>query len=77
MNLAIRSMYGDLGNYAADTFIEDLHKDLKADFILANPPFNNEWDRDKVEDDPRWNQLESAVGIYFRRGKAGISRLFS
>ena len=54
MNLAIRSMYGDLGNYAADTFIEDLHKDLKADFILANPPFNNEWDRDKVEDDPRW-----------------------
>ena len=54
MNLAIRSMYGDLGKYAADTFTEDLHKDLKADFILANPPFNLEWDRDKVEDDPRW-----------------------
>lgn len=54
MNLAIRSMYGDLGKYAADTFTEDLHKDLKADFILANPPFNMEWDRDKVEDDPRW-----------------------
>lgn len=54
MNLAIRSMYGNLGNYAADTFTEDLHKDLKADFILANPPFNLEWDRDKVEDDPRW-----------------------
>ena len=54
MNLAIRSMYGDLGKYAADTFTEDLHKDLKADYILANPPFNLEWDRDKVEDDPRW-----------------------
>lgn len=54
MNLAIRSMYGDLGKYAADTFTEDLHKDLKADFILANPPFNLEWDRDKVEGDPRW-----------------------
>lgn len=54
MNLAIRSMYGDLEKYAADTFTEDLHKDLKADFILANPPFNLEWDRDKVEDDPRW-----------------------
>ena len=54
MNLAIRSMYGDLGKYAADTFTEDLHKDLKADFILANPPFNLEWDRDKVENDTRW-----------------------
>ena len=54
MNLAIRSMYGDLGKYAADTFTEDLHKDLKADYILANPPFNLEWDRDKVENDPRW-----------------------
>ena len=54
MNLAIRSMYGDLGKYAADTFTEDLHKDLKTDFILANPPFNLEWDRDKVENDPRW-----------------------
>lgn len=54
MNLAIRSMYGDLGKYAADTFTEDLHKDLKADFVLANPPFNLEWERDKVEQDPRW-----------------------
>ena len=54
MNLAIRSMYGDLGKYAADTFTEDLHKDLKADFILANPPFNMEWEREKVENDPRW-----------------------
>ena len=54
MNLAIRSLNGDLGKYAADTFTEDLHKDLKADFILANPPFNLEWDVEKVSTDPRW-----------------------
>ena len=54
MNLAIRSLNGDLGKYAADTFTEDLHKDLKADFILANPPFNLEWDVEKVANDPRW-----------------------
>lgn len=54
MNLAIRSLQWDLGKFAADTFTEDLHKDLKADFVLANPPFNLEWDRDKVEKDPRW-----------------------
>ena len=54
MNLAIRSLNGDLGKYAADTFTEDLHKDLKADFVLANPPFNMEWDVDKVSKDPRW-----------------------
>ena len=49
---------GKIGNKAekvADTFTEDLHKDLKADYILANPPFNLEWDRDKVENDPRWH----------------------
>lgn len=54
MNLAIRSLNGDLGKYAADTFTEDLHKDLKADFVLANPPFNLEWDVDKVSNDSRW-----------------------
>ena len=54
MNLAIRSLNGDLGKYAADTFTEDLHKDLKADFILANPPFNLEWEVEKVANDPRW-----------------------
>ena len=44
MNLAIRSIDGDLGKFAADTFHEDLHKNLKADFILANPPFNqSDW----------------------------------
>ncbi len=54
MNLAIRSLNGDLGQYAADTFTEDLHKGLKADFVLANPPFNMEWDVDIVSKDQRW-----------------------
>ena len=55
MNLAIRSIDGDLGKFAADTFHEDLHKDLKADFILANPPFNiSDWGQDKLVDDYRW-----------------------
>lgn len=55
MNLAIRSIDGDLGRFAADTFHEDLHKDLKADFILANPPFNiSDWGQEKLVDDYRW-----------------------
>lgn len=55
MNLAIRSIDGDLGKFAADTFHEDLHKDLKADFILANPPFNiSDWGQEKLIDDYRW-----------------------
>ncbi len=40
MNLAIRRIDGNLGMHNADTFHEDLHKTLKADYILANPPFN-------------------------------------
>lgn len=55
MNLAIRSIDGNLGKFAADTFHEDLHKDLKADFILANPPFNiSDWGQEKLTDDYRW-----------------------
>ena len=55
MNLAIRSIDGDLGKFAADTFHEDLHKDLKADFILANPPFNiSDWGQERLVDDYRW-----------------------
>ena len=41
MNLAIRGIDGDLGKERADTFRRDLHKDLKADYVIANPPFNN------------------------------------
>lgn len=57
MNLAIRGISANLGKIAADTFGKDQHKDLKADFILANPPFNlKDW-RDPAEliDDPRWS----------------------
>lgn len=55
MNLAIRSIDGNLGKFAADTFHEDLHKDLKADFVLANPPFNiSDYGQEKLADDYRW-----------------------
>ncbi|MCO6457897.1 MAG: SAM-dependent DNA methyltransferase [Pirellulaceae bacterium] len=53
MNLAIRGIEGDLGAEHADTFRRDLHKDLKADFVLANPPFNDsDWIRN--DEDVRW-----------------------
>lgn len=56
MNLAIRGISGNLGEKAADTFGDDQHKDLKADFIMANPPFNQKDWRAETEltDDPRW-----------------------
>ncbi len=54
MNLAIRSMYGDLGKYAADTFTEDLHKDLKADFILPIHHLISSGIEIKSKNDPRW-----------------------
>ena len=55
MNLTIRGLGADLGSYHADTFTNDLHKTLKADYILANPPFNyNPWGQEKLKDDPRW-----------------------
>ena len=55
MNLAIRSIDGNLGKFADDTFHNDLHKDLKADFVLANPPFNiSDWGQEKLIDDARW-----------------------
>jgi type I restriction enzyme M protein len=55
MNLAIRGIEGNLGPKNADTFSEDLHKDLKADYILANPPFNiSDWGGERLKDDVRW-----------------------
>jgi type I restriction enzyme M protein len=55
MNLAIRGIDGDLGGEDADSFHNDLHPSLKADFILANPPFNiSDWGGEKVKDDVRW-----------------------
>ena len=56
MNLAIRGISANLGEKAADTFIDDQHKDLKADYIMANPPFNQRsWrGQNELENDPRW-----------------------
>lgn len=55
MNLAIRGIEANLGSKWADTFHEDLHPGLKADYILANPPFNDsDWGRDRLEKDNRW-----------------------
>lgn len=56
MNLAIRGINANLGDVPADTFAKDQHPDLKADFIMANPPFNQkDWRADnELTDDPRW-----------------------
>lgn len=55
MNLAIRGIEADLGRFSADTFFNDCHPQLKADFIMANPPFNlSDWGVDKLRDDVRW-----------------------
>jgi len=55
MNLAIRGIEADLGKFNADTFFNDCHPQLKADFIMANPPFNlSGWGVDKLLDDVRW-----------------------
>jgi len=60
MNLAIRGISGNLGVKADDTFTKDQHPDLKADFIMANPPFNQkDWRAaDELIDDPRWSGYE-------------------
>lgn len=85
MNLAIRSIDGNLGKFSADTFTEDLHKDLKADFIMANPPFNlSDWGQEKLLNDYRWKYgtppkgnanyawIEHMVSKLSQDGKAAI-----
>jgi len=55
MNLAIRGIEGNLGQEHADSFHRDLHPDLKADYVLANPPFNDsDWRGELLKDDRRW-----------------------
>jgi len=55
MNLAIRGIEGNLGKQHADSFQNDLHPDLKADFVLANPPFNtSDWGGERLREDKRW-----------------------
>lgn len=61
MNLAIRGISANLGAVPADTFFKDQHPDLKADYIMANPPFNQkEWrGKDELIDDARWNGYDT------------------
>lgn len=63
MNLAIRGIEGNIGQQWADSFHNDQHKDLKADFILANPPFNiSDWGGERLRDDVRWKYGVPPVG---------------
>ncbi len=63
MNLAIRGIEGNLGPHNADSFRDDLHKDLKADFLLANPPFNDsDWGGAQLREDVRWRYGMPPVG---------------
>ena len=72
MNLAIRGIEGNIGEHNADTFHNDLHKDLKADFILANPPFNvSDWGGDRLREDVRWKYGTPPAGnANYRLGAA-------
>lgn len=55
MNMALRGIEADFGPKSADSFTEDLHPDLRADYIIANPPFNvSDWWDAKLSNDPRW-----------------------
>lgn len=55
MNLAIRGISANLGPHNDDSLRRDLHKDLRADFVMANPPFNQDkWGADELQNDPRW-----------------------
>ncbi|CAF3745967.1 unnamed protein product [Rotaria sp. Silwood1] len=57
MNLAIRGIDGSQVKWNTEgSFLNDLHKDLKADFVLANPPFNDsDWSGELLQNDARWN----------------------
>ncbi len=63
MNLAIRGIDHDLGKEPADSFHRDLHPDLRADYILANPPFNmSDWGGERLREDVRWKYGIPPVG---------------
>ena len=85
MNLAIRGIENNLGSKNADTFHEDLHKNLKADYILAPPPFNqSDWGQPLLVDDARWKWgtppqgnanygwIEHMLDKLSQKGKAGV-----
>lgn len=72
MNLAIRGIEPDLSTYAADTFLDDRHPTLRADYIMANPPFNlSDWGADKLKEDVRWQYGMPPAG----NGENDISEL--
>lgn len=63
MNLAIHGIEAKLGEQPADTFLRDQHPDLKADFVLANPPFNvSNWSGQLLRGDKRWTYGDPPVG---------------
>ena len=63
MNLAIRGIDFNLGREPADTFVLNQHKDLRADFILANPPFNiSDWWHASLTGDARWQYGDPPAG---------------
>jgi type I restriction enzyme M protein len=63
MNLALRGIEANLGPEWGDSFHHDMHPDLRADFILTNPPFNvSEWGGERLRDDPRWRYGIPPVG---------------
>lgn len=63
MNLALRGIDANLGPQWGDTFHNDLHPDLRADFVMANPPFNiSEWGGERLRDDVRWKYGNPPAG---------------
>jgi len=63
MNLAIHGIEAKLGEQPADTFLRDQHPDLKADFVLANPPFNvSDWSGQLLRSDKRWAYGDPPLG---------------
>lgn len=63
MNLAIRQLEANLGKHNADSFHDDQHKTLKANYILANPPFNiSDWGGERLQEDVRWKYGIPPVG---------------
>jgi type I restriction enzyme M protein len=63
MNLALRGIEANLGPEWGDSFHDDAHPDLRADFVRTNPPFNvSDWGGDRLRDDPRWKHGTPPVG---------------
>ena len=85
MNLAVHGLEGNIGQTYGSTFTSDQHKTLRADYILANPPFNiSDWEAEKLQEDARWVHgippkgnanyawLQHMLARLSSRGRAGI-----